>query len=116
MANWPKKKVFHIKSEKYLLNYYYLLKPSINESTKYFFCIFHRYHHQDVIRYPAITSSPGNDITDGTHSITGSQNVFNVAAPTPNAANSYSENWSESGAVNKVVFLNTPPPPPHNTR
>ena len=77
---------------------------------------FHIRYHQDIIRHPAITSSPGIDVTDGTHSISGSQNVFNVVAPNANGANSFSENWSETGPVNKVVFLNTPPPPPQSTR
>ena len=75
---------------------------------------FHRYH-QDFIRHPALTTT-GFDVNDGAHSSTRNQLAINVVGQSTNRSGSYPEEWTEGTAANKVVFLNTPPPPPQHIR
>ena len=56
------------------------------------------------------------DAAEGSHTRTGNQNVFNVGGQVINGEHSYFEQWTEGGAANKVVILNTPPPAPNNSR
>jgi hypothetical protein len=73
-------------------------------------------YQQNIVRHPAITSTPEIDAIEGSNSLTGNQNVFNVGGQVLNGEHSYFEQWSEGGAANKVVILNTPPPAPNSTR
>ena len=74
-------------------------------------------HHQDIIRHPVITSSNFGGKNGESHFYGENQITVNVVGHSTNGTHSYPDGQQLTGrtnatASNKVVFLNTPPPPP----
>ena len=84
-----------------------------------FYFLLKRYHldHQNIIRHPGALTSSVHEAKSGSHPTTGTEiAAINGVGQSTDGRGPGQEQWVEGTVANKVVFLNTPPPPPQHMR